>query len=625
MSPHIVEVVSTQDGEIQSVSVYTGRAEITRRFSFEVEEGQNQVNITGLPNVLEEESIRVEGRGHAIIHDVTIPRPRPTIVRVKEETASPFLKELEDEKELISNALRRHQLSELALESFIKEALLNIRDPSGIGSLIDSFNQAGAKVDEDKVQLRARLDEINVKISAERKRIHDAEPAEVETSEFTRKLGLQLGVGVFAEKKGNIELIVTYAVTSVSWDAFYDVRVSTLTKEDGVTLEYKANIKQDTGESWENVELTLETATPSYNSKIPELKPWNISQYIQSQPVIVVNRPMYYSRGHSMSRRRSRSPSPSYERDSRSSRSRSRSPIIIPAQPAMVPPPMPTKIAEPILGKGNISATFRVPGKMTIPGDGEAHSVSIAQLKLDAILEWICVPKIDNKVHLKADILNASDYAFVSGNANVYVDGSFISKTRLPAVSPGEKFDCALGLDPSIRITYHPRTTKRTSKSVFGFGQKTITLAYSQRITVQNTKPSAVEGIKVIDQIPVSQDERIDVKLITPELTIPTPQKDTDRKKASSKEKDSSSIKRFSSTMSGSSLKTLLSGGKDKASSVGVTAQWDGVDEPDVDETTIGKYGKINWICSIPPQGTANLVLEWEVSHPVEMKIAGLQ
>ncbi|EEB89185.1 hypothetical protein MPER_12745, partial [Moniliophthora perniciosa FA553] len=154
-------------------------------------------------------------------------------------------------------------------------------------------------------------------------------------------------------------------------------------------------------------------------------------------------------------------------------------------------------------------------------------------------------------------------------------------------------------------------------------------LAYIGSVNVSyfgvNTKPNSVEGIILIDQIPVSQDERIGVKLVTPELAIPTPLIDTDKKKASGKEKDGSSIKRFSSTMSGSSLKTLLSGDKDKAGSVGVTAQWDGIDKSDVDETAIGKYGKINWICSIPPQGSANLVLEWEVSHPVEMKIAGLQ
>ncbi|ESK92191.1 mucoidy inhibitor a [Moniliophthora roreri MCA 2997] len=560
MLSHVVELVSSQDGRIQAVSVYTGRAEITRLFSFDAEEGQNQVKITGLPNFLEQESIRVEGRGHATIHDIIISSPAAPPTTIVKEATSTLLKELEIERELVRNALYRNTLSEQAFELFIKEALMNLREPSGISAVVDSFNQMGAKVDKEKLKLRRRLDEANEKIYEEQKRIHEAEP-KVKTPNQNRRLGIQLGIGVVAEKKGKIELIVAYAVTSVSWDAIYNVGVNTLAQGGCVSLDYKANIKQNSGESWENVELILETNSPSYNSEIPELLPWNLSQYNEQSPwgpsTMV----------HSAAQAPQFSPtSPGYLLTS---------PAFSPTSPAFSPAsPMPVLHAEPVLGQGNINATFRVPGTMTISDDGQAHSVSVAQLKLDANLEWICVPKVDKKVHLKADILNASDYAFVPGNTSIYVDGSFISKTRLPAVSPGDRFDCNLGLDPTIRVTYHPRTTKKTSKSTFGFGQKTIVITYSQRITMQNAKSSAAESIKVIDQVPVSQDEHIGVRLITPGLVVPSLQKDGDEKAApSAKEKDSSSIKsgttRVPMTVTGSSLKTLLSGSNEKTQASG--------------------------------------------------------
>lgn len=41
--------------------------------------------------------------------------------------------------------------------------------------------------------------------------------------------------------------------------------------------------------------------------------------------------------------------------------------------------------------------------------------------------------------------MNGSDYNFLAGTASVYVDGSFIARTSLPAVSAQEKFDCPLG------------------------------------------------------------------------------------------------------------------------------------------------------------------------------------
>jgi hypothetical protein len=56
---------------------------------------------------------------------------------------------------------------------------------------------------------------------------------------------------------------------------------------------------------------------------------------------------------------------------------------------------------EVLKGKGNVSATFQVPGMISIPSDGVAHNVTIAELKLSASMSWVCVPKKDMKVHLK--------------------------------------------------------------------------------------------------------------------------------------------------------------------------------------------------------------------------------
>jgi len=63
----------------------------------------------------------------------------------------------------------------------------------------------------------------------------------------------------------------------------------------------------------------------------------------------------------------------------------------------------------------------------------------------------------------------------------------------------------------------------------------------------------------------------------------------------------------------------------------GVTATWDGADEVslgsatnDVDVELVGREGRICWICSVPPQGKANVTLQWEVSAPLKTNITGL-
>lgn len=55
---NIISLVSAIDSKLLHVSLYTGRAEIRRKFEFNVQSGQNQLNITGLPNVIQKDSLR---------------------------------------------------------------------------------------------------------------------------------------------------------------------------------------------------------------------------------------------------------------------------------------------------------------------------------------------------------------------------------------------------------------------------------------------------------------------------------------------------------------------------------------------------------------------------------------
>lgn len=55
---NVIELDSVSDSTITGVSVYSSRAEVTRLFKFDIKTGQNQVNISGLPIVLERDSLR---------------------------------------------------------------------------------------------------------------------------------------------------------------------------------------------------------------------------------------------------------------------------------------------------------------------------------------------------------------------------------------------------------------------------------------------------------------------------------------------------------------------------------------------------------------------------------------
>ena len=96
---------------------------------------------------------------------------------------------------------------------------------------------------------------------------------------------------------------------------------------------------------------------------------------------------------------------------------------------------------------------------------------------------------------------------------NVFLDGTFVATSSVHTVMPGEKFDLALGADEGIAIKrkLNNRFTEDT-----GFVNRGQRITYDFTLTVQNNK-AAVEKIVVQDQLPVSRNEKIVVKLLAPD------------------------------------------------------------------------------------------------------------
>lgn len=54
-----------------------------------------------------------------------------------------------------------------------------------------------------------------------------------------------------------------------------------------------------------------------------------------------------------------------------------------------------------VSSKGTVSATFGIPGLITISSDGFGRNLTIFKLVLDADMSWVCVLKKGTCVHLK--------------------------------------------------------------------------------------------------------------------------------------------------------------------------------------------------------------------------------
>ncbi|TFK24423.1 hypothetical protein FA15DRAFT_619475 [Coprinopsis marcescibilis] len=619
---HVIELVSSEASKITGVSVYTSRAEITRLFKLDLKTGQNQIIIDGLPNGIDKDSVRVDGHGSATIHDVTI---SPTPPKPAAVLTSPTLEELRTKQTSIENAKERAKNASDFLVTYLSKQDPPQIDPRKLQDIIDNYETASHKLDEKLTKLRADQRVVSEELRKEEEILRLNYAATAPSGMLYRRAT----VAVFADAEGPVELELRYAVTNATWTPIYDVRIDTEAglKDKPVVLTYKASIAQHTGEDWRGVPIVLETSKPTVGVNLPSIHPWKLSVYAPPPPPRYPAQPMMgmpmmgqppviiQSRSRSSSRSRSRS-----RERRRRSRSRSRSPrriviqqpsiIALPAQ-SMPPPPVLQQMMAEASRASDFNVTFTVPGLMSIPSDRIAHSVTIVKLELGTTLEWVSIPKVDAKVYLKAVIKNASDYSFLSGTSSIYLDGSFIAKSRIPSVSPGQSFDCSLGLDPSIRVTYPPLSKNLVQT---GFVTKSKTQTYTQQIAIHSTKSVAVDNLIIRDQVPVSEDSTIIVKLSLPSLEAPDVRNASNTKTMFSMQKETVVNK------SGVRVPAPVNVGN------GVVAQWDGVDNvlSEDDVGSLGKDGLLFWKCSVPPQGKVNLSLRYEVSAPVDSRITGL-
>ncbi|KAG5645737.1 hypothetical protein DXG03_005433 [Asterophora parasitica] len=504
-----VDLVSSTDSKIINVDLYQGRAEITRLCRFTIQTGQNDVVITGLPNVLDRDSIRVEGRGTATIHDIKISdSPTPNVA-----STSPRLEDLLLEKELAEKALQLCKKRNQSLETYLDTLNVKDTDVSGLDKIMEHYDLVAEKIDTKTLELERRIKGLDPDIEKERAEIAAT------GAPYKAKLRVQMTINVFAPSAEPVEIIVIYAVQAGSWDAAYDIRVNMQDTDKPVTLIYKAVISQSTGEDWNGVPLTLETASPTLGVDIPHLSPWTLSVC---------------------------------------------PPVRRLAKGGFLMPSLPNFSLLPSRSGGQSSEMSHRNMVVTSRGDVNA-SVTIVELELDAVMSWIVVPKRDHKCHLKAGIINASDYTFLEGQAHVYINGSFIAKSN---------------------------------RVINGFYGNTVTHSFDQRITVSNTKPHAVTNLKVVDRFPTSDTSQITVKGISLELSI-VPEQD-----------------RLKSVNAAADLPPAPI-----QVAEGVLAQWDGADEPGCDVEALGLNGKINWLCAVPAHSKINLLLSFEVTAPRKTNI----
>ncbi|MBC7921139.1 MAG: DUF4139 domain-containing protein [Ferruginibacter sp.] len=476
--------------QLTHVTVFLNRAQLTHVAKTTVNAGVTQLLIGGLPAGLDRQSLQVSGRGEVVILAV-----KSNVNYLNAQTKSGPVLRLEDSLQTARNELSNlHSLKDVLnkeqqmlmanqavggqqtgvtverlqqMADFFRNRLTDIQ-----GRLIKN-EQHLVKVNERVGRLQRQLDELNAKRN---------QP----TGEVV--------VSVSAKSRVPVELELNYLVNEAGWSPVYDLRAKDTRSP--VQMNYKAYVQQNTGLNWEAVRLTLSTTNPTLGGTSPTLNPQYVSVF---QP-----RPM------------------KKEKDDAGSgpvldelRGKVAGVAIDKNEPDVEAPPAPALEASETVAdyttvtESAIAVSFDIALPYTVASGGNPQLVDVTAHELPATYRHLAVPKLDGDAFLLAQVTGWEKYNLLSGNVNVYFEGTFVGESLLDVNSTRDTLDFSLGRDKKVVVKREKITDFSRRKTV---GRNVLeTVAY--RITVRNTKPEAVQ-LTLEDQLPISRDSQVEVELL---------------------------------------------------------------------------------------------------------------
>jgi uncharacterized protein (TIGR02231 family) len=458
--------------EIRHVTVFPDRAQVDHETSLSIAPGRTVYKLTGLSPYIDPQSIQVKGLGEFTILSVN---QQNNFLQNLEE--SPEIKNITDQIE----ALQAKTEDEKAAIEVLNEKLEFLRanramlakettsTAEHIKGVIDLYTSNMEDIAKARLKRDRQVKEYEKQINALQQQI----------ASRRQKLELpsgEISVAVASEKQLSAKLLVSYVVTNAGWYPSYDIRVEDI--KNPVSIAYKANVYQNTGNDWNNVKLSFSNATPSVSGNVPELYPWFIDFYSRPQPVL---------------------------RERMSVKKEAEAPSAVAVQDISAFSVASGPEVQKQTGETTVSFDVNVP--YSIPSDGQMQTVEIQRIQSPAGYRYVTIPRKSPVAYLTANINDWAGLSLQSGEATLYFENSFVGKSYLNVNQLTDTLTLSLGTDNSILVKREKRKDF-TSRKVLG-SNRTETSSYL--ITLRNNKAVPV-SITLKDQVPVSSNSAITVQ-----------------------------------------------------------------------------------------------------------------
>uniref|UniRef100_UPI00131C679C DUF4139 domain-containing protein n=1 Tax=Streptomyces sp. NRRL S-350 TaxID=1463902 RepID=UPI00131C679C len=169
---------------------------------------------------------------------------------------------------------------------------------------------------------------------------------------------------------------------------------------------------------------------------------------------------------------------------------------------------LPRHAVPPRESAGSFDHRFDAAAPADIPSDGTWHTVTVDEIPLSALPEYVTVPAVEEKVYATLVLANRTDRAVLAGPVEVTVDDEFLLTAALPTLAPGGTRRLGIGVAESVEVAR--RTELRESATGMLKGNSTV-LDHRVHVQLANRLGRAVT-VEVRERVPVASDAEIRIE-----------------------------------------------------------------------------------------------------------------
>ncbi|MDR1102906.1 MAG: mucoidy inhibitor MuiA family protein, partial [Tannerella sp.] len=258
--------------EVAEATVFIRGAQVTRKTAASFPAGRSTVRFVNLSPYIDAKSVQVKVDGEVMILSVNHQVSFSDTVRLSGE-----METLRKQRKELNEKVR----AETVLKTALNQELIFLVDNQKIGGTngidFDNLKTASTYYGERFAALKLKEIEIDRKIEDLSEEIGSIDRKIAVTGNAKPEPTGEVVLNIDCRTAVRVPVELSYYVNNAGWFPSYDIRAKSISEP--VELAYKANVMQNTKETWRSIRLKVSSASPNLGNVAPKLVTYRLDYY----------------------------------------------------------------------------------------------------------------------------------------------------------------------------------------------------------------------------------------------------------------------------------------------------------------------------------------------------------